>query len=333
MEKYIIWGAGKKGRILVERLHNRNIKYFIDNDSDKVGRCLNGVEIKSIQVLLREKKDAIVIATIHTAEVEDILSEWGGKYYYFNEFLDLEDMKKTLDDDLYNCFCYDKEIKEKIYFDNITNWYRKDYYNLENQRLITSMKLNDYESVNEIFDGVYVDRDKDVDEYYSSRPGMRLARRIINNNYKKAKILDLACGHGEILHRLQEDGFEVYGCDYSSERVNKLKKLGMNVSEQNAERLTYPSDYFDVVICMECLEHVNNVVSVRNEILRVLKKEGLVIITVPYLKNCDCPTHVRQFDEVSLASLFGDEVEIVNIIKTPYLNWTQNDNIFYVGKK
>jgi 2-polyprenyl-3-methyl-5-hydroxy-6-metoxy-1,4-benzoquinol methylase len=104
-------------------------------------------------------------------------------------------------------------------------------------------------------------------------------------------------------------------------------------SVQDADNINYQNEFFDAVICMEYLEHAKDVVKTVDEISRILKDGGLVIVTVPYMKNCDCDEHVRWFDEVKLWSVFSGDFELVNLFKIPYLNWTYNDNLFLIARK
>lgn len=61
---------------------------------------------------------------------------------------------------------------------------------------------------------------------------------------------------------------------------------------------------FEVVICSECLEHLEDDVAALREIERVLKKGGLAVITVPYLWKPDPKAgHVREYDEHNFAYL------------------------------
>jgi SAM-dependent methyltransferase len=66
---------------------------------------------------------------------------------------------------------------------------------------------------------------------------------------------------------------------------------GNRASSQNLEALTYASDFFDLVITEDVLEHVRDYRKALAEISRVLRPEGLHVFTVPY--NPAEPTKVR----------------------------------------
>ena len=52
---------------------------------------------------------------------------------------------------------------------------------------------------------------------------------------------------------------------------------------QDIESMTFENDCFDGVICLEVLEHVRNPFEAVSELKRVLKKSGLLLLTVPFL--------------------------------------------------
>lgn len=331
----IIWGAGRKGKEIAGKLRKEEIKYFVDSDPSKIGIYREGIEVKSIETLkFADRFDDIILTVVN----DEILNYLRGlnieNIYTIEDYFNQPSLIEKMDDDLYTKYCYDYEIKEKLFFEDIEkNWFRKEAYNNINENLLKCMKKNDLEGVNEILDSVYAGGRVAFDTYYSVRPGIRLANRIISSLPKSATIVDFACGWGELIIKLSEQGYDAYGCDYSNAKVDYLKEKGVKASVYDVMKTGYLDAFFDVVICMENLEHVTDVIKTVDEIYRVLKIGGMVIISCPYLKNCDCSTHVRQFDEVKLASLFCEKFEMINMIKMPYLNWTADDNLFYVAKK
>jgi len=69
-----------------------------------------------------------------------------------------------------------------------------------------------------------------------------------------------------------------------------------------AEELKYFDDTFDTVILGEVLEHVVDTDQVLSEIKRVLKPQGLALISVPVGENA-VRSHKRFFTEESLIDL------------------------------
>lgn len=103
---------------------------------------------------------------------------------------------------------------------------------------------------------------------------------FIQNNPKK--ILDVGCASGWFLSQIARKfpkaqcfGIDVYhdGITYGNKLYKKL-----HLQEGNAEKIPFPANTFDLVICTEVLEHVDNPPQVLKEIKRVLKKHGEAII-------------------------------------------------------
>jgi SAM-dependent methyltransferase len=82
---------------------------------------------------------------------------------------------------------------------------------------------------------------------------------------------------------LVKESNEVFGVDVSETAVARcrekgIKALGLDVS---SEALPFDDGFFDVVICLETLEHLMNPYFAVTEIRRVLKEKGRLICSVP----------------------------------------------------
>ncbi|MDZ4230184.1 MAG: class I SAM-dependent methyltransferase [Dehalococcoidales bacterium] len=103
------------------------------------------------------------------------------------------------------------------------------------------------------------------------------------------KVLDIACGAGELSLKIAGKGCEVYGIDMSagaiefagrlSERAKTPCKFGIG----DAEHLPYPEEHFDKIVCSSSLEHFNDDGQALREMSRVLKPGGKVVLTVDSL--------------------------------------------------
>ena len=97
-------------------------------------------------------------------------------------------------------------------------------------------------------------------------------------------VLDLGCGPGNLLEKL--NGERVVGVDLSDSLLELARERTKNlphvrVVKGNAEKLDFPDNTFDRVVCSEVLEHTRNPDVVLNEMARVTKPGGRVVITVP----------------------------------------------------
>jgi SAM-dependent methyltransferase len=106
---------------------------------------------------------------------------------------------------------------------------------------------------------------------------------IIKENKPEGKVLDLGCGEGHVLNRLTEN-FERYGCDISEKPLYFLDN-DVNTKICNLNEGFPFNNIFDVIVCSELLEHLENPEDVLQNISQHLKPDGLSLITIPNYKN------------------------------------------------
>ena len=104
---------------------------------------------------------------------------------------------------------------------------------------------------------------------------------------KRDRVLDVGCGRGRLLEMI--DAEEMHGVDLSKRGVEIACKKGIRakVCDVEKERLPYPDGYFDVVICMELVEHLVDPVHALAEINRVLRRGGGVSANNTECGICD----------------------------------------------
>lgn len=97
------------------------------------------------------------------------------------------------------------------------------------------------------------------------------------------KILDFGSGSGFLVNELQKKGIGAYGVDNSGEAIAYGTSLGIkNLSVlANKSPLPFADGYFDCVLAMDVLEHLPEEQYVLSELKRVLKKDGVLVVTVP----------------------------------------------------
>ena len=102
------------------------------------------------------------------------------------------------------------------------------------------------------------------------------------------KLLDFGCGKGELSLVLSKVGYEVFGFDLSPSNIAIAKRLASEyeMAERThfqvcvAEKLDYPTDYFDVLVGADILHHVE-ISQALSECSRVLKRGGVAIFHEP----------------------------------------------------
>jgi len=113
-------------------------------------------------------------------------------------------------------------------------------------------------------------------------PRQEMAVRLLKPG---KKLLDVGCWDGRLLADIDQSGLfqELYGVDISPEAVEKVKSKGFNadVVDLNNETLPFPDEFFDAVTILAVLEHVFDPYMVVQEIHRILRSDGTLIIDVP----------------------------------------------------
>lgn len=113
--------------------------------------------------------------------------------------------------------------------------------------------------------------------------------------------LDIGCGEGNVIIPLASIELDMVGLDISLPAIKEAKRrattYGFNISfiAGDAEKLMFRDESFDFVICSEVLEHLHAPEKVLAAVYRILKRKGLLIITVPngYGPYCLIYDHLR----------------------------------------
>jgi 2-polyprenyl-3-methyl-5-hydroxy-6-metoxy-1,4-benzoquinol methylase/glycosyltransferase involved in cell wall biosynthesis len=107
---------------------------------------------------------------------------------------------------------------------------------------------------------------------------------------KGKKVLDLACGEGYGSHMLSKEAEHVVGIDLDENAVKhaRNKYLAQNLEFIQGSILEIPiygKEEFDVIVCFEGIEHVEEHEQLLSEVKRLLNKDGLFIVSSPNKKT------------------------------------------------
>lgn len=126
---------------------------------------------------------------------------------------------------------------------------------------------------------------------------------------KDKVVVDIASGEGYGSNLLAADAALVTGIDISNEAVNhakkKYRKSNLTFLHGSADNIPLPDSSVDVLISFETIEHHDQHEKMMLEIKRVLKSDGLAIISSPDKKNyTDIPQYHNPFH---VKELYTDE--------------------------
>jgi len=131
------------------------------------------------------------------------------------------------------------------------------------------------------------------------------------------KILDFGCGskpyENLFINATEYIGvdLEVTGHDHEFSKVDTY---------YDGKTIPYPNEYFDSVFTSEVFEHVDNIDQIIPEIHRVMKQNGKILITVPFVWNeHESPFDFRRFSRFGIESILNkNSFEIEKTITTTH---------------
>lgn len=144
------------------------------------------------------------------------------------------------------------------------------------------------------------------------------------------RILDVGCGAGatglEIMNR--NIGSEVYGIEINDFVANLAKNHYKSVESTDVETLDlpFPTEYFDVILCNDVLEHLRDPWNVVRKLATHLKPSGYIIGSIPNITHTEAilplmlgsfpyvdagildRTHLRFFTPQTVHTLFPADI-------------------------
>jgi SAM-dependent methyltransferase len=149
-------------------------------------------------------------------------------------------------------------------------------------------------------------------------------------------ILDIGSGTGIILKMLEELG-QAVGMEMSQEAIQFLKRRNLKqiVCSDAEQPLPFKSGSFSLITCLDVLEHLDRDQALLEEMLRVCREGGYVLVTVPAFKRLWSPHdvvlhHRRRYTLPGLLS----QVSALNceVVKASYYNFILSLPILAVRK-
>ncbi len=142
--------------------------------------------------------------------------------------------------------------------------------------------------------------------------GYFAAKDYINGN-----LLDIGCGEGRGVEHLSQYASSYTGIDKNLHAINKLKEQypKHHFFNGNVPPLDlFEDNSFDTVVTLHVLEHIQDDVLYIDEIYRVLKPGGQLIVSTPNIKMSLArnPWHVREYTKEQLETLLKSNFSSIN---------------------
>lgn len=130
-------------------------------------------------------------------------------------------------------------------------------------------------------------------------------------------VLDVACGTGYGSRILAQTARRVIGVDRCGETIKYCRSRhqadNLEFFQMDCSHLAFPASSFDVLVSFETLEHLKDPERFIMESNRVLKDDGLLIISTPnkeyfslYTKGKNNPFHYKEFTRKEFKEIISD---------------------------
>jgi len=122
--------------------------------------------------------------------------------------------------------------------------------------------------------------------------------RVSTSDYDQLELIEVGCGEGFVLAEAVNQGFNIYGIDFSDYAIQKFNPdIAEFVEFGDAYRLLQEvmasTKKYDFCVMQNVLEHVTNPKQLIHDVMRVLKPYGLCLFVVP---NDYSPTQKKALD-------------------------------------
>jgi len=132
-------------------------------------------------------------------------------------------------------------------------------------------------------------------------------------NGEKGKVLDIGCGTGDFLAEAHVSHWKTFGIEPNEKAASLTRAKGLCLAKSTME---FEDNFFDVVTMWHVLEHVPNLEEQIEELKRIIKPTGTIIVAVPNFKSFDAkyygkywaaydvPRHLWHFSKTAIQKLF-----------------------------
>jgi 2-polyprenyl-3-methyl-5-hydroxy-6-metoxy-1,4-benzoquinol methylase len=200
------------------------------------------------------------------------------------------------------------------------------------------------------------------------RQKLRLVQRFCS--LQTGSILDVGAGTGAFVHTMNKAGWKVTGLEPDATTRQLAFQLQQTELQPIEELFKLPAETYDAITLWHVLEHVHALHSYLDQLKRIIKPNGKIIIAVPNYTSYDAavygsnwaaydvPRHLYHFSPRSMAMLVGaggwtiqaikpmwfdsfyvsmlseqHKTGTNNLLKACFIGWVSNLKAFFNHKK
>lgn len=152
-----------------------------------------------------------------------------------------------------------------------------------------------------------------------------------------AKVLDVGCGMGDNLRYILRQEASFFGLEYSqTTALGARQVLGerAKLCVGSASRIPFGENEFDLIICIEVLEHIEDDEAACRDIARVLKKNGALILSLPYRHWFPAyfreMGHIRHYTRADVEEMLSRAGLSIAEFLPNFPDWSRFANYIYV---
>ncbi|MBD2178715.1 class I SAM-dependent methyltransferase [Pseudanabaena sp. FACHB-1998] len=165
-------------------------------------------------------------------------------------------------------------------------------------------------------------------QHWWFRARREILTNLIARSLPQGAILDVGCGTGFVLELLQSQyasQYESWGLDISAIALQFCHDKGLKKVEQGEiDRNTLPANYFDLIMFLDIIEHLDHDLETLKRARQYLKSQGQILITVPayqflWSAHDEIHNHKRRYTKSQIGKLLqqaGYEISFISYFNT-----------------
>ena len=135
----------------------------------------------------------------------------------------------------------------------------------------------------------YGDRSHKTHDFFARKA--RVEEFLVSHMRPGQSVLDVGCGTGPMVDFFCSRGLHYCGLDVAQGMLDSISRQFSNAPYKerielqigSSESIPYPDNSFDLIVGMGLLEYLDDMAPTFSEIARVVKPEGLAVLTIPNL--------------------------------------------------